>query len=803
MFDEVPDLSPDLEWMLGSRQASDRALIEALLEEYYAEINRLCTAFVGDPLAARRSVVDAFASALLKVEDFQGQEGIRLWLLRIAVQSVRKHNSMLKARDSLQVPRMETRHPPKNGHKIYQDELQGELWQAVDSLPEPSRLPLILNTVQGLSARQVSQVLQVGEQRVEAQLESAWRQVRDRLKMGSLLEGVLRGESLESYLARSLKGRWPIKDPAVGELETLAGEIETLIRQKRRERLRMTRVKELLLLVSAILVVAGVLRAAVLLSQDDKVAPPLNPTPRRIRPTPISRAEKPATEVAVIPSRTRIPPSDFSAPLTTKSDPRVIQLRMRQDPSWDTLWADVRTYFYGPVGYIGPPRFYRNQVWLSRKEHRGLLLTGMDPQRPERSIYYDQFTNPSGESFFFSTYSEIEQLGLPLPWASLQLDVYPFGLRINELLWLYNSRYSESPNWRIIGVEDVIGRKALLLKQSDESGSWTELFWIDTSNGLLLREQLFKDSTILVESVVTGAAFDVDFPQQKIFAGWRNSPPPVYAMDFKDDPETMGGQNPLAELKPPLARRTGINTHPYWPAPSGLDFAHTRLTFQSVAERGTGLVPSKRVGLFAGSFYLGSLEIGDPFNVACTRSPDGIKIAFADYSTAGSGRLGNFSLRTTLHWVRLDDLESVQTAFDQTNIIGFEFSPDSQRLAVSGVDLQEEKSFVNIVDLESGENKQIWNGNLASDGTVSQLVWLSERDALALIEDSNSGTEAVIVDPETGQEFNRLPIQFGSEQLSYGHLPILVDIGEGQTIKLDTYRMKSLQDCTEAPGRQD
>ena len=799
MFDQIPDLSPDLEWMLGSRQASDQAIIEALLKEYYSEIRRLSAAILSDPEAIRGAVVDTFASALLRVEDFRGEEGVRTWLLRIAVQTGRKHNSMLKAHASLQVPRLNHRQLPKNGHKIYQDDFQGEIWQAIDSLPEPSRLSLILKSVQDLPVKQISQVLQVEEQKVEAQLESAQRQVRDRLGMGKLLEGVLRGERLESYLARSLKGRWPPIDPAAGELENLAGEIEVLIQQKRRDRLRIMRMKELALLFTAILVVAGVLRAAFLLSQDDKLAPPLNPTPRRIRPTPVSRAEKPATVATAIPFQTLVPLSDFTTPLTAKSDPRVIQLRMRQDPSWDTLWADVNTYFYGPVGYVGPPRVYRDQIWISLKEHRGLLLTGMNLLRPERSIYYDQFTNPSGGAFFFSTYSEIEQLGLPLPWASLQSDVYPFGLRITELLWLYNSRYSENPNWRVVGTEEVLGREALVLKQSDESGSWTELFWIDTSNGLLLREQLFKDSTILVESVVTGVAFDVDFPQQRIFADWRKNLPPVYASSYRGDIEMVGGENPLAELKPPLARRTGVNTHPYWPAPSGLDFAHTSLTFQSVAERGNRFVPIKRAALFAGGFYLGSLEIGDPFNVACTRSPDGATIAYADYSFVGSEPLQ--SLRTTLHWVRLDDLESVQTAFDQTNIWGFEFSPDSKRLAVSGIIPQEEKSFVNIINLENGENKKIWGGNITSAGTVLQLVWLSDRDALALIEDSKSGREAIIVDPRTGQEFNRIPIDFSSEQLMFGPVPIKVDIGDGRTIELDSYRMRSLQDCTKAPGQ--
>ena len=795
MFDETPDLSPDLEWMLGSRQASDQALIRALLKECYSDVFRLSTAMLIDTEAVRRTIVESFANAILKVEDFRGQEGIRVWLLRIAIDPSRAQNAILKARAALQVPRLEQRQIQKNGHKIYQDDFQGELWQAVDVLPEQDRLPLILHSVLDLPTWQVSQILGTGLQHVEKQIENARRQIQDLLGRGNLLESVLRGESLESYMDRSLKGRWPAMDPEIGEIENLIAEIEIRIRMKRQERLRTTRLKELLLLFAAILVVAGVLRAAIVLSQDDTVAPPLNPS-RRVTPTPIPAAGMTATAVAVLPSPTIVPPSvsTLSEPLRTSSDSRVIQLRMSSDPSWNTLWADVSTIFYGPVGYVGAPRTYRDQLWIARGEQQAIVLTGMNSGTPELSLYYDPLTSPTENNPYGFSFYEVERLGLPFPWASLHLDDYPFGARINELIWLYDSRFlGELPNWRVTGVERVAGREALVLEQSDMSGSWLERFWIDTTYALLLREQLIKDGIVVLESVVTGVTFDGALPKQ-VFTDWRDRPPDYYSFNFQGDPEMVNkSEEALSKLQPPLARRAGYNAHPDWLAPEALDLARSRLTFQSVPDLGTGQTPSNQVEIFAGNFYLGSLEIGDPFKIACTRSPDGATIAYADYLFPGFERPDGW--QSSLHWVRLDELDSIQTVFDQTNIFSFGFSPDSQRLVVTGVLPDEEKSFVNLVSLESGENVEIWSGDSTAGELVTRAFWMPEGNTLALLLNLPIRTEVVLLDPETGHEIRRLQVNSSDYQPT-----ARFEIDTDWTIDLDSYRIWSLQDCAEAPA---
>lgn len=49
MFDEKTDLSPDLEWMLQSRQVDDGTLIEALAHQYYQPFYRLSLSYLTYP----------------------------------------------------------------------------------------------------------------------------------------------------------------------------------------------------------------------------------------------------------------------------------------------------------------------------------------------------------------------------------------------------------------------------------------------------------------------------------------------------------------------------------------------------------------------------------------------------------------------------------------------------------------------------------------------------------------------------------------------------------------------------------
>src|SRR3990172_4109179 len=90
IFEQLPELSPDVEWMLQSGQASREMLAEALVAEYYGPVWRLGLSLFEDSAAAGQFARETLSTALLEVHRYADQVSAQVWILRKALAVSRK-----------------------------------------------------------------------------------------------------------------------------------------------------------------------------------------------------------------------------------------------------------------------------------------------------------------------------------------------------------------------------------------------------------------------------------------------------------------------------------------------------------------------------------------------------------------------------------------------------------------------------------------------------------------------------------------------------------------------------------------
>lgn len=129
-------------------------------------VYRLALSWLRSPADAE----DAAQNAMLRLwrtdTDFQGEEHLRRWLVRVTVNECKRIALHPWRRRS--VPLEEAADAP-----VFDDPDQGELFQAVMGLPETYRVPLYLYYYEGYSLSEVGELLGLKAATVETRLGRA------------------------------------------------------------------------------------------------------------------------------------------------------------------------------------------------------------------------------------------------------------------------------------------------------------------------------------------------------------------------------------------------------------------------------------------------------------------------------------------------------------------------------------------------------------------------------------------------------------------------------------------------------
>jgi RNA polymerase sigma-70 factor, ECF subfamily len=171
---------------LAKVAAGDTSSFASLVESHQERLLRLCERLLGDAEEARDAAQDVFLKAYRKAADVRPQGQVYTWLYRIAVNHCL---NKLRRRKLVRFLRWEA--PAEGDSPAFDppDRAAGpdaildarRRWQAtrlaIGKLPENQRAVLVLVRFEGLSYRQVAEVLGITEGAVESRLVRAMRRL--------------------------------------------------------------------------------------------------------------------------------------------------------------------------------------------------------------------------------------------------------------------------------------------------------------------------------------------------------------------------------------------------------------------------------------------------------------------------------------------------------------------------------------------------------------------------------------------------------------------------------------------------
>jgi RNA polymerase sigma-70 factor (ECF subfamily) len=169
-------------------QEGDLAAFEPLVEKYRQRVFRLAYQIVRDRDEARDVAQEAFIRAYQSIGSFRGRSAFYTWLFRIVVNLATDHVRQRTARgrvlggDPVPDSELEARLPDDPAARPDQAALRAEerrrIGRALDALPPHHRTIIMLSDIEGLSYREIADVLDIPMGTVMSRLHNARKRLR-------------------------------------------------------------------------------------------------------------------------------------------------------------------------------------------------------------------------------------------------------------------------------------------------------------------------------------------------------------------------------------------------------------------------------------------------------------------------------------------------------------------------------------------------------------------------------------------------------------------------------------------------
>jgi RNA polymerase sigma-70 factor (ECF subfamily) len=205
--------SRDINHLLRCHHSDDPAIIEEMIERYYALVYREALAILHDPDEAQDAVQDTFIRAMNKLDQYKIGTNFQAWLYTIAANVCRGYLRKRKRRETLgkalKALQSLVSRPPGPELATLQSETRSQLWAAVDQLGEKHRTTVVLRMVYGLSIQEISQMTGVKEKTVYTRLYDAFGKLRQQLEGKVELEEVNYWQSAPRYVRNRIASDAP------------------------------------------------------------------------------------------------------------------------------------------------------------------------------------------------------------------------------------------------------------------------------------------------------------------------------------------------------------------------------------------------------------------------------------------------------------------------------------------------------------------------------------------------------------------------------------------------------------------
>ena len=635
-------LAPDLDWMLSNDQVSDAALVEALTAEYGEAFSRLADSLL--PVAAS-AIADAEVAA-------------------------RARNRIVQEALVTAVLQRHTFRMEQGSAKVW---LYAKLLAAVQA-----RSHLSLRFDAPASGQSAS----AGQEQIANLLyhEHAFQAA----ELAALLH-LSEAEVLPLPAPAAPRAR-----PAPAAALQPAAILKAVTAQRRRDR-RSLSLRELGLSALAVLLTA---LGGWWFSAAFPEATPVAPEVTRL-------ATRPA---ATSPATPTLPPWALSF----ASAEAEIRQRLAEATygGWSTLWADGVVMDYGPLGYVGAARVYRNQVWLARTG-QALILGGAPEGQPDysRLILPEMVYEANLRLKTAAEYPDAAPAGLAglktLSFANLAGQEL-YGFYLYDLL--FPAERYKSGRLEAVGLNETAGLATLATTWRPGTNRLpAEELWVDILSGTVLRRREFDPGApnvtrreIILASIVYDPPIPAGFFQQARqmpqTVAWGETWQPVEAASVRLPYTSLPapGHQPFAALAAAAADFDAAQSSLQFQWPNGLPVEQLAYTAATI---------------IADGYALGEVLLGDPWTTLCRRAPNGRTLAF--YAPPRP----ELQLVSGLRWLdlkaplRLHD--PLPNAMSPTT--PFAFSPDSQALAFWGCGGSEANCGIYLHDLATGKNRKLVN----------------------------------------------------------------------------------------------
>jgi RNA polymerase sigma-70 factor, ECF subfamily len=173
-------VTPDAELVARAREGDLRAM-DALVERHYGSVFRLCRSILGDPDRVDDAVQESFIRAYRALPKFRGASTFRTWLLSIAGNEARgalrksKRRREIALEDAGQVTSGD---PDVAEQTVVRDEAV-RVRLLVERLPEKQRLAVTLRIDEGLSFREIGEIIDSSEGSARVNYHHGIRRLRE------------------------------------------------------------------------------------------------------------------------------------------------------------------------------------------------------------------------------------------------------------------------------------------------------------------------------------------------------------------------------------------------------------------------------------------------------------------------------------------------------------------------------------------------------------------------------------------------------------------------------------------------
>jgi RNA polymerase sigma-70 factor (ECF subfamily) len=188
--DRSPLVNPGDEELVASARRGDRRAFEELVERHKRRAYHIAFDFTRDREEAKDLSQEAFLKAFMNLKNFDGRSSFYTWFYRILVNLCLDHkrrhkrsptNGFDETIESQMEPSHEPARPRSPDQQVLARQISRKVGEALEALPARQRTAFVLKNHQGLSIKEIAELMDMAEGTVKVHLHRAVTTLRERL----------------------------------------------------------------------------------------------------------------------------------------------------------------------------------------------------------------------------------------------------------------------------------------------------------------------------------------------------------------------------------------------------------------------------------------------------------------------------------------------------------------------------------------------------------------------------------------------------------------------------------------------